>query len=116
MHFSPPKTVTGKNENAYLSSDNNHKNKSFKKYVEIINNYPNNYFDLIIIDGRARNACMNHALSKVKNNGFILLDNSEREEYVLGANLLKDFCVETFFGPGFYNNYQWESKIYKIEK
>lgn len=55
-------------------------NLNFKDYVKSINQF-NRLFDLIIVDGRARDACVNEALNKLKPNGFIVLDNSNRKRY-----------------------------------
>jgi len=41
-------------------------------------------FDLISIDGRSRRQCIINSIDKVKKNGFLLIDNSEREDYQPG--------------------------------
>lgn len=51
----------------------------FETYVKTIDNYIE--FDLIIVDGRARISCVKRAVSKVKNNGFILIDDMDRQHY-----------------------------------
>ena len=38
-------------------------------------------FDLIVIDGRCRNACLEAALSKISSDGVILFDNADRKRY-----------------------------------
>jgi predicted O-methyltransferase YrrM len=53
----------------------------FKRYVNIISKFPNHFFDLIFIDGRARNDCIKKCLKKLKKDGFIILDDSERKYY-----------------------------------
>jgi hypothetical protein len=45
-------------------------------------------YDVIIIDGRRRNKCMCHSLKKIKPNGVIILDNSDRTEYEEGISHL----------------------------
>jgi hypothetical protein len=67
--------------NKFSTTDVNYQGMNFKNYVEQIDKFPNKYFDLIYIDGRSRSQCLKHSIIKVKNNGYILLDNSEREEY-----------------------------------
>lgn len=109
------KNINNEND-TYLSSDKNYEGQNFKRYVEKIKEYPDNYFDLIIVDGRARNSCMNNVLPKIKDGGYILLDNSEREEYGPAINLLDKFDVMIFFGPGFYCNGPWEARVWKIKK
>lgn len=39
------------------------------------------HFNMIIIDGRDRAACLEHAPRFLAETGFIVLDNSEREQY-----------------------------------
>jgi predicted O-methyltransferase YrrM len=38
-------------------------------------------FDLIVIDGRAREACLEKAVKHLKENGVIVFDNVERKRY-----------------------------------
>jgi hypothetical protein len=66
---------------SYLSSDANFRGMSFEAYVRQIDEFPDHSFDIISIDGRARPACLKHALRKVKSDGLIVLDNSDRAEY-----------------------------------
>ena len=47
-------------------------------YATFIDSFPDHSFDLIVIDGRARAACIQHAIRKVKKGGYLLIDNSER--------------------------------------
>lgn len=53
----------------------------FESYVRAIEVHPDGYFDLIMIDGRARMACLSAAWSKVRVGGLILLDNSNYDRY-----------------------------------
>lgn len=53
----------------------------FEAYVRAIERHPDGYFDLVMIDGRARIACLNAAWSKVRVGGLILLDNSNYDRY-----------------------------------
>lgn len=50
-------------------------------YVEHIDGFPNEHFDLILVDGRRRSDCLRHAVPKLKCGGALVLDNSERAEY-----------------------------------
>lgn len=45
-------------------------------------------YDAIIVDGRHRNACMIHSLRRIKPNGIIILDNSDRPAYKEGIEYL----------------------------
>jgi hypothetical protein len=57
-----------------------YRDKNFKRYVDCIDRYDGT-FDIIVIDGRARVACGEKALSKLSPAGCIVLDNSERDRY-----------------------------------
>ncbi|MBC7901880.1 MAG: hypothetical protein H7Y27_00595 [Gemmatimonadaceae bacterium] len=72
----------------YTSSDNQFINFSFKKYAESIDKFPDNYFDLVMVDGRSRPSCLWHGIPKVKPGGLLVLDNSERDYYLQDSQLL----------------------------
>ena len=84
----------------YGSDDSSFRKYSFEKYVKKIDEYPDNYFDFVIVDGRSRPSCIGASISKVKKDGYLLVDNSEREYYfsqtkqMLPENQWKrmDFC------------------------
>jgi len=81
----------GSLEEKYMSSDANIKDLSFKKFVTTINKFPDHFFDLVFVDGRARIQCIEHSISKVKTGGYILLDDSNRTIYNPGKKLLSGF-------------------------
>lgn len=97
----------------YVSAFQHYEGKSFKEYVSIIDKYPDNYFDFVIIDGRARPSCFMHAVRKVKKMGFIVLDNSERKRYSHVCSFLSENRWNTnhFFGPGTYRTIFWQTSI-----
>jgi hypothetical protein len=57
-----------------------YEDRSFDAYVAAIAAHPGE-FDLIVIDGRARNACLAAAKGRLAPGGVILFDNSDRPEY-----------------------------------
>lgn len=65
----------------YCSDDPMFEKYSFKDYVAKIDCFPNESFDIILIDGRARTSCIHHSLTKVKKGGLLIIDNAEREYY-----------------------------------
>jgi len=70
------------------------KMKSFEKYVKKIMEFNDEYFDIIMIDGRARPSCVEYSIKKVKNNGILILDDSRRDCYSQCLKLLSSFkCV-----------------------
>lgn len=54
---------------------------TFDSYVSTIDDYEDASFDLVVVDGRARPACIAHALPKLKPGGYILLDDTHRGHY-----------------------------------
>ena len=53
-------------------------------YFNHILTYPDNYFDLVLVDGRMRLECACNARSKVKAGGVIVYDDSHRDPGVRG--------------------------------
>jgi len=64
----------------YVSKREGWVGKSFQRYASAIDDEPGE-FDLIVIDGRARPACLAHAVKKLAPDGVILFDNSGRRRY-----------------------------------
>ena len=95
------------NPNYYLSSD--FADKSFLDYSMSIEDYPDNYFDIVLIDGRARPSCIKHSINKVKEKGYLILDDSERGYYLdyfksSSSNFNKLFDkIRVFYGPAPYS-------------
>jgi hypothetical protein len=71
-----------------------------KEYEESITKIPEK-FDFIIIDGRRRVLCIKAAIKKLKENGFLVLDDSDRNEYQEEIDYLlqSGFKVINFWGP-----------------
>jgi len=47
-------------------------------------------FDIVVLDGRDRVACARNSLGSLKEDGVIIWDNSDREEYAEGFRFLHD--------------------------
>jgi predicted O-methyltransferase YrrM len=96
---------------SYVSDSSDFFGYTFRSYVKSIDRYEDDYFDLVLIDGRARPSCFKHAVSKVKKAGFIVLDNAERDYYKYAHTSLstEKWKKVSFFGPGPYNRYFWET-------
>ncbi len=52
----------------------------FRDYVKAIDRFEGS-FDLVVIDGRCRNRCLEKAIQRVKPDGVILFDNAGRKRY-----------------------------------
>lgn len=75
-----PATIAGKQDCGFRSQKKGFTKVSFKDYVNKIAEFGE--FDLIIIDGRARNACLDKAIKHLKSGGIILFDDTSRERYM----------------------------------
>jgi hypothetical protein len=54
---------------------------SFANYAKAIDPYPDGYFDIVLVDGRARPSCLMHAIPKLSKKGVVIVDNTERGYY-----------------------------------
>ncbi len=93
-------TKSAANPDSYISSGKMYTGKNFENYVKQIDRFPDSYFDIVVVDGRARPSCILQALNKVKVNGYLIVDNTERAYY------LKPFRFDNnnwrtwnFYGP-----------------
>lgn len=57
------------------------KDEVFDDYINALDEFTDAHFDFIAVDGRARLTCVLKSISKLKQGGFLLLDNSERKRY-----------------------------------
>jgi len=56
-------------------------NLMYQRYYSRIDEFHDNTFDFILIDGRARVECSRRAIPKLNQGGIFVLDNSERKRY-----------------------------------
>lgn len=75
--FEPPETST---EPKVESGRDGFEDKDFTNYVDTIDRVGGE-FDLIVIDGRARVACVTPALAHLNTGGLILFDDVKRRRY-----------------------------------
>ncbi|MGB2866978.1 MAG: hypothetical protein WBD36_00885 [Bacteroidota bacterium] len=100
--------------NLFASSDELYRGFSFETYVRQIEKFPDRYFDLVVVDGRARPSCLRWSAQKVKPGGFLVLDNAEREYYTSRVKeCLGNYRVREFRGIGPCNNYFWQTNVYE---
>jgi predicted O-methyltransferase YrrM len=69
------------NPHHYYSGDKNFAGHTFRKYASHISGFPDEYFDVVLVDGRSRPSCLFHSVNKVKRGGLLILDNAERRYY-----------------------------------
>lgn len=60
-----------------------------KNYSKVLNSVKQK-FDIIFIDAEERNECMINAIAHLSAKGILILDDSEREEYLEGISFLRD--------------------------
>lgn len=86
----------------------------FNEYVNSIQNYPDYYFDLVVIDGRARPYCLRKALSKIKVGGYLIFDNADRDHYQEDLLNIKNNLLYKSYGPTIGNYSFSETHIYQF--
>ncbi|MDZ4716524.1 MAG: hypothetical protein SH819_13755 [Cytophagales bacterium] len=70
---------------AYATEDERLSKYSFRSYASFIDRFPDENFDVVLVDGRSRPACLYHSAGKVKRGGLLVLDNAERKYYLKSA-------------------------------
>jgi len=88
---------------------------TFESYVKSIEDYPSRYFDLVVIDGRARLSCVHHAMSKIPSGGYLMFDDTHRAEYARARSLLSNYQRIDFFGAKPYNDCLAQTSIWKMK-
>lgn len=97
----PPNPTSADPEKRFRSQSPRYREASFVDYVQALSEFPRDYFTLIIVDGRARVACIDMASNYVTPGGYILVDNSDRDEYRGAVDRLQQCGWQTkeFHGP-----------------
>jgi len=68
-----------------------HIRREYHSYFSFIKEYPDNHFDFILVDGRARVECCLNGIPKLKSGGIFVLDNSDRDRYRPVFKVLKNW-------------------------
>lgn len=100
--FVAPEILTDSNPRSHTnpadfkSSIKSLEQKSFEKYARTIDPYPEDFFDLILVDGRARPSCIQQAIPHLKKGGLLVVDNTERPYYLAPFQeiIRRDFIIE----------------------
>lgn len=101
------------NPDVYISDDESFRDYTFQNYASQIDEFPDEHFDLILIDGRARASCIKHSVTKIKVGGMIIVDNADRNYYFTQtSHYLDNFTKREFLGIGPLNQYLWKTDIY----
>ncbi|MBA4145969.1 MAG: class I SAM-dependent methyltransferase [Flavobacterium psychrophilum] len=103
-HFIPPATAEETNtytfyHDYHLTEKDFDVRKEYHAYFSFVKNYPDNHFDFIMVDGRARVECCLNAIPKLKAGGIFVLDNSDRKRYEPVFKVLAGWkCINTTTG------------------
>jgi hypothetical protein len=110
----PPEAVPSAVSSPFRSGRAGAEDLTFEAYVKAILDYPDGHFDLIMIDGRARVACLEAAWPKVRVGGHILLDNSNQPRYQAALVARDGFDQFQFAGVSPYRGDVWtQSTIWR---
>lgn len=120
-HFIGPEKISlseklqTENPDHYFSEDADYSSHSFKEYASYIDKYPDYYFDVVLVDGRARPSCLKHSINKVKKGGLLILDNAERPYYLSHFKPdMPDYeLVFDYYGPAPYVNHFTQTNIWR---
>ncbi len=91
LNFVPPEANVDPD---YRSDKPGWRTAGFRHYAQAIDRQSDR-FDLIVIDGRARAACLRHAAMRLAPGGMILFDNSGRTRYRLAIEASGLSSVQT---------------------
>ncbi|GAB4492180.1 MAG: hypothetical protein OHK0019_13570 [Saprospiraceae bacterium] len=100
--FQSGKPRTKENPDDFVSGAKGMEHLSFEQYARTIDQFPANYFDLVLVDGRARPSCIQQAIPHLKIGGLLVVDNTERDYYLARFQdiIAKKFKIETdVFAP-----------------
>jgi hypothetical protein len=79
-----------------------HTAEDWDEYIGLIDRYPDEFFDLVLIDGRERLRCLDRSIPKVRPGGYLILDDFWRPRYAPAAEKLATWERRDFRGiaPG----------------
>lgn len=106
LRLVPPETAAGGGDPAdpadYRSSSPELAGRTFRAYAAVVDAFPEGAFDVVCIDGRARPSCLDHAWSRVRPGGLLVLDDSDRPHYAPAAARLRGWERHDWYGPAPY--------------
>jgi len=84
-----------------------------KEYLKGIESIEDNSLDLVLVDGRHRVECIRASIPKVKKNGYIILDDSDRPEYSEAFELLKEWESSVVSGYAYMSDFKTHPVVWK---
>ena len=82
--------------------------KLVSEYAAAIESFPTNAFDLVIVDGHFRSACLSSIGNRIKPCGLLVVDNADTAEISPRLAQLKDALI------GGFDNGIWQTNVYRI--
>lgn len=90
----------------------------YERYAKTIHQFPEQYFDVILVDGRSRPACIQEALPHLKIDGLLVVDNMEREYYWTAFKEVFEQKFETLlsgrFPTPYHPDFTWTAIFRKV--
>lgn len=80
LMYVPPDDTIDSDRERYESKKGEWRGRTFRNYVHAID-VTDGLFDVVVIDGRCRGACLEHAVGRLSSSGIIVFDNSRRKRY-----------------------------------
>lgn len=80
LMYVPPDDIVDPDVERYGSKKEGWHGRTFRDYVHAIDS-TDGVFDVVVIDGRCRGTCLEHALVRLSQGGIIVFDNSRRKRY-----------------------------------
>lgn len=88
----------------------------FESYVKAIDRYPDGHFDLVLVDGRARIACVERAAKKIKAGGALVLDNTDRPGYARAYQMMANNKCRDFPGLTPWNMEVSQTTVWTVQE
>jgi hypothetical protein len=86
--------------------------------LETIRSFPDGYFDVVLVDSMnaytRRNLCVEAALGKVKNGGWMVLDDSDAPINWAGADLMSSYPCRRFTGYRNMSLYVGQTRFWQL--
>jgi predicted O-methyltransferase YrrM len=114
LRLVPASTVTEtSNLRGRLDERDTEGHKDFSACVYAAADLPKRSVDLLLVDGRARSAVLQASADLVRDDGILVLDNSERAAYKPAMRELEEhgWSWAHFAGPGPYLTNLWRTSI-----
>lgn len=86
---------------------------SHEQYLHGLEEVRDNSLDLVLVDGRHRVECIRASIPKVKKNGYIILDDSDRPEYLEAFELLQEWESSVVSGFAYMSDFKTHPVVWK---